>query len=216
MVMATPWLGENVRSFYPEPQRRIVLTAPLGRQGWLGPLPVINDGWQPIYRNASASLQARYNFSSIKDKPSIYLYAAYYYSDRVFSDLLKDNNKIFDPLIWKQENAGVYRVVLENSRSFGVKEVVLRSGAISRVVWYWFFVTGVNTVDLQLAQFLDKVRLISKYSPGCGVLVVSSTFTRNVDEGRDNLKDFLKVMYHPMETLKHPEVTYRSENQGGT
>jgi EpsI family protein len=214
MLMVSPWLGENIRSFYPIKQKKIALRAPLGTQNWTGPYTVQGQAWEPLYKNASATLQEQY-FSD-KDRNSVYLYAAYFDSDRNFSDMLADANKIYDPSIWKPVRFGTTEVKLNNNQQTNVFTVILESQGVFQVVWYWYYVAGFSTTDLTSASFLDKIRIIAKYAQGSGVIAISTSYTTNLQEAQDRLQSFLSVMHTGLDVLKRPEIFYTYPNQAGT
>lgn len=214
MLMISPWLGENIRSFYPIKQKTIVLRAPLGIQGWAGPYAAHNQAWAFLYKNASATLQGQY-FSDT-DRNSVYFYTAYFDSDRNFSDILANTNKIYDPSIWKPVRSGIIEVKLNDNQRTNVFTVTLESQGVFRVVWYWYYVAGFSTTDLTWAGFLDKIRIIAKYAQGSGVIAVSTSYTTNLEEAEDRLQSFLSVMYTGFDVLKRPEISYTYPNQAGT
>ncbi|HXH55265.1 MAG TPA: EpsI family protein [Gammaproteobacteria bacterium] len=214
MLMVSPWLGENIRSFYPTKNREIALRAPLGKHGWTGPYSVRNPAWTALYKGASATLEGQY-FSET-GKNSIYLYTAYFHSDREFSDMLMHSNVIYDPSLWKQVSFGSTNVKLEDNQSANVFSVTLESAGVFRVVWYWYYVAGVSTTDLALAAFLDKIRVIAKHAQGSGVIAISTTYTTDPREATDRLKSFLSAMYNGLDALKRPEIFYTRANQAGT
>lgn len=214
MLMVSPWLGDNIRSFYPVKHRQIVLMAPLGTHGWTGPYPVRSQAWSGLYKNASATLQEQY-FSET-DRNGVYLYTAYFHSDRDFSDLLNHNNSLFDSTIWKQIDFGSTEVKLSDNQTTNVFELTLESDGVFRKVWFWYYVAGVSTTDLAIAEFLDKIRIIAKYAQGSGVVAISTTYTKDPTEANDRLKSFLSVMYNGLEVLKRPEIFYTRPNQAGT
>ncbi len=212
MLMVSPWLGDNIRSFYPKKVREVVLRAPLGDHGWEGPRPVESKAWQPFYPNASATIQEKYFSSSAAERDSIYLYAAYYDSDRAMTDMLDPENKIFDPVLWKQTNLTTTEINLGNNNTTYVMEVILKAGAVYRVAWYWYNIAGVSTTDLSLGQVLDKVRVISKHAQGSGLVLISTSFTDSPDEARRRLNSFMVAMYGSLDILKNPEIQYVVQN----
>lgn len=216
MLMVTPWLGDNIRSFYPVKHRQIALRAPLGFRGWTGPYPVRGQAWAGLFKNASVTLQEQY-FSET-DRDGVYLYTAYFHSDRDFSDLLNHNNSLFDSSIWKQIDFGSTEVKLDDNQTTNVFEITLESEGVFRKMWYWYYVAGVSTTDLAIAEFLDKIRIIAKYAQGSGVVAISTTYTTNPTEAKDRLQSFLSTMYSGLEVLKRPEIFYTrpNPNQAGT
>lgn len=210
LFMVSPWLGENIRSFIPIPNATIVLRAPLGDQGWQGPYVVKEKAWEPVFPNASAHLQVEYFKNQVGEENKIYLYSAYYASDRRFDDLLNSKNSIFDVDIWTLTHQEGKTVDL-GLGTINVNEEVLQAGANSRLVWYWYYVAGVSTTDLNWAELLDKVRIISKYSQGSGVLILSTAINeKSPDEARKRLTEFLTAMYPFLDVLKRPETTSTS------
>jgi EpsI family protein len=213
MLMVSPWLGENIRSFYPTKNKEIVLRAPLGTHGWTGPYSVRRPAWASLYKDASATLEEQY-FSET-DKNGVYLYTAYFQSDRGFSDMLTHSNVIYDPGLWKQVSFGNTKVKLEDNQTTNVFAVTLESADVFRVVWYWYYVAGVSTTDLALATFLDKIRVIAKHAQGSGVIAISTTYTTDPREATDRLRSFLSVMYNGLDVLKRPEILYTRPSQPG-
>lgn len=210
MMMVSPWLGENIRSFYPAKNKVIALRAPLGVQGWTGPYPVRSQAWSGVYQNASATLEEQY--LSGTDSNSVYLYTAYFHSDRDFADMLNQANTLYDTKLWKQLDFGTTEVKLSNGLSLNVFQTTLESEGVFREMWYWYYIAGVSTIDLSLAQFLDKIRIIAKYAQGSGVIAVSTTYTNTPSEAKDRLNAFLSVMYNGLDVLKRPEIAYTRSN----
>ena len=216
MLMASPWLGENIRTLYPEKAKLISLRAPLGVKGWTGPFSVRTQSWAPIYSNASSTLQAEYYPAATGSEEGIYLYTAYYSSDRPFSEVLSPKNSIFNPGLWKQTSLGQREIDLGNGESMTVYEAVLIAGTAPRLVWYWYYVAGVNTIDNSVSNVMNAVRLISKYAQGSGVIILSASFDTTPSEATKRLQAFIKVMYGSLAELKRPEVISTQESHPGT
>jgi EpsI family protein len=208
LLMVSPWLGDNIRAFYPLKHKEIALRAPLGTQGWVGPYSVTGQAWSPVYPNASATLQKEY-FNDVDAKNSVYLYTAYFDSDRNFSDMLDEANTLYDSKLWKQVAVDSRAIKLNNNETVNVYQATLESAGVSRVVWYWYYVTGVSTTDLSWARLLDKVRIIAKYAQGSGLVAISTTYTTNSTEATDRLKAFLNTMHNGLDALKRPEIFYK-------
>ncbi len=215
MLMTAPWLGDNIRSFYPKSQRAITLRAPLGTKGWDGPKSVGAVAWEPVFPNASATLQAKYFSNVIADHDSVYLYSAYYHSDRSAAEMLDPRNSLYDPTLWKGSEPTTVVLPIGENDSVSVFEITLKSGSVSRLVWYWYYIAGVSTVDVSLASLLDKVRVISKYAQGSGVILVSTSYEESPEEARKRLGSFMSVMYSSLDILKRPEISYVKYNQRG-
>jgi len=214
-LMVSPWLGGNIRSFYPPKHTEIILRAPLGTDGWQGPQAAKSDLWAPVYSNASAKLAALYFTNSVGSPESIFLYTAYYDSNRSFEEMLDPKNTMYNRSVWKKIAAQTTKVILNDDESTVVLEVALQAGAITRLVWYWYYIAGVSTIDLSTADFLDKVRVVSKHAQGSGCIALSTSFAASPVEARERLEKFLKVMYGSLDVLKRPEITYTTLTQGG-
>lgn len=214
-LMVSPWLGDNIRAFYPPKHKEIILRAPLGTQGWQGPQSVETNFWAPVYGNASATLSAMYLTKSVSSPENIFLYSAYYDSDRSFQEMFDPSNSMYSKSLWKKIGEQTTKVLLKDDEPMIVMEIALQAGAITRLVWYWYYVAGVSTIDLSTASFLDKVRGISKYAQGSGCIALSTAFSATPDEARERLEKFLKAMYNSLDVLKRPEVTYTTLTQAG-
>lgn len=217
MLMVAPWLGDNIRSFYPKKHRAITLRTPLGSGAWMGPLPIVNTPiWKPLYSNASAWVQTEYRLSSMKQDQGVYLYSAYYDSDRSFSDMLDARNVICDPSVCKTSPLKVLTVPLgESLGDMSIQESMVQMGPVSRLVWAWYYVAGVNTVEISLATVLDNVRVISKHAQGSGRILLSAPFTVDPEEARKRLMEFLTTMHASLDVLKRPEITYVQDSASG-
>ena len=213
ILMVSPWLSDNIRSFYPKKKIEFVLRAPLGINGWSGPAPVKVRAWEPYFPNASALLQAKYFSKLTTDRDGVYLFTAYYDSNRTVNDLMDSRNVLFDPKLWKSENPKTIRVDVGNDESESVLEVILKAGAVSRVAWYWYYVAGVSTTDPSLVTVLDGVRVISKYAQGSGMVFISTSYTESPEEARVRLSSFMSGMYSSLDTLRRPEIHYSMSNQ---
>lgn len=208
LLMSSPWLADNVRSFYPQQIKKIVLRAPLGTGIWKGPYIEKNNAWSPNFPSASATLQVNYYTDAVSSQDKIFVYTAYYDSDRSFDDLVGQNNKLFDVGFWKSISpVTTVSMDFKDRGSLDVYEQELQAGAVTRLVWYWYYVAGVSTIDLALARWLDGVRIISKYSGGSGIIVLStSVISSTADEARARLKNYLTEMYGSLVILKRPDI----------
>ncbi len=206
ILMASPWLGDNIRDFRMKARQKITLRAPLAMGGWTGPLQIKNPTLQALYPNASSTLQVEY--LPIADAESIYLYSAYYDSDRAVSDMLNPTNSIFDPALWKTARLATAHVNLAKNNSVAVFERVLEGENSSRLVWYWYYSAGVSTIDPNMRSLLDTVRVISKYAQGSGMIMLSTPFYGEPSDARRRLTAFLSTMYGSLDTLKRPEALY--------
>jgi len=213
--MTGPWLGDNIRHFYPPTDRLIVLRAPLGSHGWLGPTLVKTNTWTPFFSKASATLTAQY-LSEKKDiDASVNLYTAYFNSDRAISELFDPHNVLFNQKIWTEISTKIAEVTLQDGSKTRVLEMVLTAPTSARVIWYWYYVAGVATLDTMLANVLDKVRVIAGDAQGSGIVVLSSAYRDSPEEARSQLSDFMKGMYVSLEVLKRPEIHFERRTHLG-
>lgn len=201
MIMVSPWLSENIRDFYPVFHRSVNLVAPAGQGHWIGPQQTVFTDWQPLFKNASSSLQVQY-----VETPSflpVYLYAAYYQSDRSIDELFVAENAVYDPKIWQEIESS--KRIVPSVRGLVVLESVLESQGVSRVQWSWYFVSGIASIDLRFLKFMDTVRLIAKHADGPGVIVVSTAYDGDPNEARVRLESFLKDMVIGLGIIERPE-----------
>lgn len=208
LLMASPWLADNIRSFYPAQIHKIVLRPPLATDGWKGPYIENNLTWLPYFPNASATIQVNYYADTSTNQDRVYLFTAYYDPNRSFEDILEPNNSVYNKTFWKPSSQITsHSVDLGKKGSLDVYEEVLQAGAFTRLVWYWYYVAGVSTTDYGLAKWIDRVRIVSKYSEGSGVIVLStSVVTATPDEARARLQAFLEEMNNALVVLRRPDI----------
>jgi EpsI family protein len=206
--MTGPWLGDNIRHFYPPTERVVVLRAPLGSHGWLGPSAVKSKIWMPVFPTASATLQTQYLPPENILYNDVYLYSAYFNSDRTAAELFESSNTIYDASFWKKVSSETREVDAANGKTATILEVVLTTPTTARVVWYWYYVAGIVTNDPLLVNMLDTVRVVSKEASGSGVVVLSSAYESSPEEARGCLSSFVKAMYGSLEVLRRPEIDY--------
>lgn len=203
-IVSAPWLSDNIRAFYPGRHKAITLMAPRAITGWVGPTPITVE-WNPKFTNPSATLKVQYTDNQFQ---IVYLYAAYYQADRTVDDLLNNQNTLYNPLRWPTVKTQGYSVPINDSYSLVVTETLLSNAETTRLIWSWYFVMGISSVDVGFIQLLDKVRLISKYADGSGVIAVSTEGFTEVSDGRNRLTTFLKQAYPGFELLEKPEKLY--------
>ncbi len=208
LMMVSPWLSENIRDFYPVFHKPFTLVAPAGRGPWTGPHQTFLKSWEPVFINASAVLQVQY--SNTDTFIPIYLYTAYYQSDRSIDEMLIPENKIFNPDIWNEVSSAKRFTAI---RGLTVLETVLEGESTKRVQWSWYFVSGVTSIDLKMLKLMDTVRLIARHADGPGIIQISSAYHLDPDEARQNLNAFLQEMYGVLGILARPEQNLRQRAQ---
>ena len=213
--MTGPWLGDNIRHFYPETDRLIVLRAPLGTEDWIGPRFVKQKTWDPSFPGASATLVVEYLSQKEETNNNVYLYTAYFGPDKGTTELFDKHNVLYDQNSWHEISTKTQEIMLQKGGKTKVLEKVLNASNKARVIWYWYYVAGVVTNDAVMAAILDKMRLISGEAQGSGVIVLSSPYLNSPDEARLQLSSFLKEMYSFLEVLKTPEIHFEKRTQFG-
>lgn len=210
VLMVSPWLADNISSFYPLQEKHFALKAPEGLLGWIGPLKV-NDNdldYEPIYPNASATLQVEYSYGTPHNPNSIYVYTAYYDPKHQFLDMVEPKNSVYNRAQWQALSFKPITVSLDKNASLILYEQAVQSGANTRLIWYWYNVAGFNTIDFNIAEWFDKVRIVSNYNQGSCVMVLSSVIYTSPEEARLRLTTFLRAMYPALQILQHPDVVY--------
>ena len=210
LIMSTPWLAENIRDFYPARKIVIELNAPLVQDGWQGPYRIVGQTLTPIFPNASATVHVEY-LPDLKTDPTlepVFLYSAYFHSDKSFREMFIPGDSVYDENVWKKFNSDVKIVSYGNDPAFKVNELVLINDSVKCLVWSWYYVAGYSTIDLVTADLLDRVRQISKYAQGSGVVVLSTNFATTEDNARERLQSFLDAVGQSLDVVKRPEIHY--------
>jgi len=202
LIVSSPFLSDNIRDFYEIFHKKVVLIAPAGVDNWRGPRPVTLSNWQPIFKNATATLQVEYYQPLTLDL--VYLYTAYYQSSRTLDDLLDSSNSLYNKEIW-QEVKYESKSTKVNKQNVQVIETILKNGNETRLQWAWYFVSGFSGVEVTYLKLLDTVRLISKYANGPGVIVISTSMMGDPESARLRLTNFLQAMSPSLAILEQPE-----------
>lgn len=197
VLMVSPWLSENIRSFYPEMRQSIPLIAPVGVGNWTGPFQIKGEHFQPEFPLSSGVMQAEYRLNDALIAP-MWLYSAYYDANKPIKNVIVDTQPLYNA-------SHPFSMQLDKNQTLSVLESTVPMGEVTLLIWYWYHILGVDTLDLELAKLLDNVRLISKYADGSGIILIATPYTGSIEEARARSASFLQTMYPSLEILKRPE-----------
>lgn len=202
LIIAAPWLSDNIRSFFPFEKKEVRLIAPPGLNGWSGPTVGKDLNWTPEFVNPSAVINVVYRNNL---NQNVYLYSAYYQSDRNVQDLLNPENKLYKADNWENPETQGVVVPLKDNFNLAVQETVLHQGDLIKIIWSWYYILGISTNDKNYMELLDKIRIISKYADGSGVIAISTGLTNDPTQARAALASFLQSLYPFIDLLERPE-----------
>lgn len=202
MMMISPWMADNIRTFYPLIHKKVTLMAPLGIGQWTGPFEIKNPDWAPKLRRPSVTISVEYK--NTKDDSPVDLFCAYYHSDRSLEEILSSDSKPYNDQIWQAVSTNKVNITLGKLPVTAV-ETVLQNGIAFRLQWSWYFVSGISSTDIATLKLLDTIRLISKSAGGPGMIVLSAPYVDNKDQARASLQSFIEQMSNGLGILEQPE-----------
>ena len=167
----------------------IVLNFPESAGDWYGPTAT-KDDWMPVYQGAIAEKRAYQNGAR-----QLYLYLGYYPTQSQGSELINDLNRISDAKIWRSRFS---RARVTSSGADKILEQVLESSTgRQRLVWYWYRVAGVPTVNAYEAKLLQVRGLLTGKSQAA-VIAVATDIDSDIDSARNSLSEFMGEMQQPL------------------
>ena len=113
-----------------------------------------DDGWMPQYHG---SITHKMTFKN-KAGQQVFFYMGLYQTQKQGEELINDLNRISDEKIW---HSRYQREKLYNANGRQVLEQLLENNdGTLRLVWYWYHVAGMHTVNKYQAKALQVLGLM--------------------------------------------------------
>ncbi len=142
------------------------------------------DDWVPLYRGA---IDHRIVFQD-KNNREIHLYLGIYPAQKQGEELINDLNRISDNKIWqtryeraKPYNAGGQQVL---------EQILEKKDGAKRLLWYWYHVAGMDTVNKYQAKALQVLGLVNGKRQA-SVVAIATSLDAEPESAREILGRFV-------------------------
>ena len=200
VVTLSIWPVAAARFADATPYRAPALQAPAAAGGWQ-PVPGRLTGWVPRFFNPAARIDQDYSDGTRR----VGLYIGYYRNQRRSAELITSQNTLVstNDRVWG--NVGeTRRDLVFNREELPFIEAQLRGRAARLLVWRWYWVDGVYTINPYWAKFLQaRSKLFGQGDDGA-VVIVYTELDADGKGASDRLQDFLSIMLPGItRTLEH-------------
>ncbi|MBN4079049.1 exosortase A [Beggiatoa alba] len=148
-----------------------------------------NDSWHPAFQGATN--EGRWVYSK-NNGNKIHMYVAYYAKESENSELISTQNAVHDGKQWVKISSRKRNILSLSKREFGAIETQLRNGSENRLVWYWYFVSELQTEDEMIAKFMQAWSNIYGNKIGSAVVAIAADYLMNEQEARQEMLEFMK------------------------
>ena len=198
-IMAATIAAAVVVFVWPVTASRLAGTAPFPPPALQAPPPA--GGWQPLADRLTEwaprffNPGARINQTYAENARRVGLYIGFYRNQRRGAELITSQNTLVsgDDRAWR--NIGeTRRTLISNSEKVSFIEAKLRSPTTHLLVWRWYWVDGVYTVNPYWAKLLQaKSKLFGGGDDGA-VVIVYTGLDADGKTAAGGLQDFLNAM----------------------
>lgn len=164
---------------------------PEGAGGWTR-TPEIRDSWLPLYRGAIPAASAYARADDV-----VYVYVGYYPVQQQHSELVNDMNTIGDA-VWHPVDRP--RIVTGSGGREVMEQVLASESGVRRLVWYWYQVTGRETVNGFQVKLLQVLGSLAG-RPEAAVIAVAADIDADAGAARTRLDDYVRGMGHSLQRL---------------
>lgn len=196
-----PVVIKNIQSTSTTYQQEIIYEHP-NIAAWEGPinLTAADDAWQPSFSTANKSILSGYKMA---DK-MVKLFSAYYYAPMQSSNIMHNHNTLYAKNVWQPINISQKKIHIKTEQNLEIIETILSNGSKHIIVWHWYYVTDMITVNKFLLPFLDAMRILFNKGHDVGVIAISTDVTDDVESDRQLLQQFLTDVGIDLKHLMYP------------
>jgi exosortase A len=165
------------------------LSAPLKLRGWQQ--APTSGGWSPHYIDPDARLA--FAMHDPRTSPlDVDVFVDYYAGKKGSRNLLNPNNKIWAEDLWHQVSEGSAETAV-GERRVAVRESVISSGGLMRVVWWTYWTAGRFTPSARVVK-LESFRNVFSGKSGAALLAVSTPAVGDLAEAHARLNRALGAL----------------------
>jgi len=163
---------------------------PDGVSGWSITDANAGRSWSPLFSGSDMSELVGYQQNN---SAYVMMYVAGYRSQEQGSELISGNNRIYDSDEWRKIAERDRVISYESGSHLLVRELQLKKGSDTRIIWYWYHVAGFvasspfNAKALELANFFTP-------SPASMVVAIASDDQLGGEVAQRQLEEFVSEM----------------------
>jgi exosortase A len=177
--VSAAWINEPVYTKEP------VFADLLQVDDWI-PEEIIDISNKPKFVGVSTEKYIAYH----KNNSSVRLYIAYYRAQTQGHELINSKNKLYGQP-WKRVSNREFELYNGDKHTWTIKEIVVKSENQNRILWYWYEVGGMSTVNPMLAKVYEVRSRFLRMKIGDAIVMISRDYDQDVDQARSALKEFL-------------------------
>ena len=167
---------------HPSALKASQLSAPLMLRGWQR-APTSGE-WSPHYIEADARLAFAMHEPSASPR-DVDVFVDYYAGKKGSRNLLDANNKIWAENLWHPVSEGSAETVV-GGHNVAVRETVISSGGLMRVVWWTYWTSGRFTPSARVVK-LESFRNVFSGKGGAALLALSTPADGDLADARARL-----------------------------
>lgn len=168
-----------------QPDHKPVIAAPAASAPWRLSADA-NGDWRPSFAGADGELFQAYSGSH----GPVYLYIAYFASQRYGAKIISTNNRIEDEKSWRRSSSGSAMATVDG-QAMPVATQILSMGNARRVAWYFYWVDGRLTASSMKAKLLGARGTLLTGHPQAAAIVIATDVTGTEEEAERRIQDFL-------------------------
>jgi exosortase A len=166
----------------------IALEPPTVANGWVLQ-PTYRDDWQPIFPSADKTILRSY----VKNGRTIYLFIAYYRTQRDNAEVVNYNNQLYDGKTWMRVGSRSIPARIDGG-TFPVEYTRMLRARSGRVALSWYWVNGRFTSDPYWSKLHQAAAKLLGGTKAAALVAVAADYGENPAEAGPVLQDFLASM----------------------
>ena len=177
----------------------VVLAQITPEQAWTPRSTQLSE-WQPHYQNPLAII----NQSYARESDAAMLYLGYYRNQTQSQELIRSQNVLVSTFekSWGQVAEGT-RQISFGGQTITVRETELRGPTQRLLVWHWYWVEGVMTVNEYRAKWQEASNRLLGRGDHAAVIILATPIVNNREQAARVLTDFAAAVDTPVRaTLK--------------
>jgi len=166
-----------------------VFSRPLTFAGWQEAMP--SSGWAPDYVTPDGRLAFAIHASQ-SSPLDVDVFVDYYAGKSGSRKLLSAGNKIAPEAVWHTVSEGTAKTAFDG-RDMAVRETVISSGGLMRIVWWTYWTAGRFTASARVVK-LEMFRNVFSRNGGAALLALSTPAEGDLGEARARLDRAFRVL----------------------
>jgi exosortase A len=166
-----------------------ILSVPRDNGKWRQVESLQQKPWKISFNNASHEVKTIY-----KNHELVWLYIGYYATESQNSELISQDNWLYDIKQWTEVRHG-NRTVTYLDKSVSLYEKVLSSNEHERILWYWYELNGVETSNIYIGKLVQAWQRMTGKNHGGAIIAILTDVEDERHVARERLQNFVNEMY---------------------